>query len=241
MRRHILTVSNLSKSFGGVRAVSDVSLSLEEGELRCLIGPNGAGKSTLFRLIMGLEKADSGLVSLRDREISQLQPFQRVRLGLSMKYQTTRVFRTLTVAQNVVIAVSPGTKRQELIWWSLNMFGLDALLGAKAGTLSYAQQHWLEVCMALGTNPCMVLMDEPTAGMTPDETAITARFARAVCARGVSILVIEHDMSFVREIDSGITVLHQGSVFREGSVRQIERDPEVQRIYLGEENVGSSV
>jgi ABC-type uncharacterized transport system ATPase subunit len=121
------------------------------------------------------------------------------------------------------------------------MLGLDTLLDAKASTLSYAQQHWLEVCMAIGTNPRVVLMDEPTAGMTPDETAATAHFAQAVCARGIAILVIEHDMSFVREINSGITVLHQGNVFREGSVRQIEHDPDVQRIYLGEENVGSSI
>jgi branched-chain amino acid transport system ATP-binding protein len=108
--RQILTVSNLSKSFGGVHAVADVSLCLDEGELRCLIGPNGAGKSTLFRLIMGLERADSGFVKLGDRDITRLQPFQRVRRGLSTKYQTTRVFGRLTVAQNVLMRFQSAPK-----------------------------------------------------------------------------------------------------------------------------------
>ena len=234
----MLSVRNLSKSFGGIRAITDISFSLRKGELRCLIGPNGAGKSTLFRLIMGLDRPDLGSIALDGRDITHLQPFQRVRRGLNMKYQTTRVFGDLTVKQNIVVACTGGTNGTELVCWGLSTLGLDALSGARASTLSYGQQHWLELCMAFGSGPRVILMDEPTAGMTPEETGVTARFIRAVCARGVAALVIEHDMSFVREIDSGITVLHQGSIFREGSLKQIEHDPNVQRIYLGEDDGG---
>jgi ABC-type uncharacterized transport system ATPase subunit len=232
----MLVVTDLSKSFGGIRAVSEVNFSLDEGELRCLIGPNGAGKSTLFRLIMGLERQEAGAITLDGRDITPLQPFQRVRLGLSMKYQTTRVFGDFTVRQNLMVACAGSAAGGELAHWALAALGLDAFLSARASILSYGQQHWLELCMALGTGPRVILMDEPTAGMTPEETGTTARFIRTVCARGIAALVIEHDMSFVRQIDSGITVLHQGSVFREGQLRQIEHDPDVQRIYLGEEN-----
>jgi branched-chain amino acid transport system ATP-binding protein len=156
-----------------------------------------------------------------------------------MKYQTTRVFGNLTVEQNLMVACAGNAVGEDLAQWALAALGLDAFLSARASILSYGQQHWLELCMALGTGPRLILMDEPTAGMTPEETVTTARFIRAVCTRGVAALVIEHDMSFVRQINSEITVLHQGTVFREGQLRQIERDPGVQRIYLGEENDGA--
>jgi ABC-type uncharacterized transport system ATPase subunit len=236
----MLTVRNLSKSFGGIHAVAHVDLSLAQGELRCLIGPNGAGKSTLFRLIMGLIRPDTGSVIVDGKEITRLQPFQRVGLGLSMKYQTTRVFGDLTVDQNVKVACASRANGEELVRWGLANLGLHTLSTAVANSLSYGQQHWLELCMVLGSAPRVILMDEPTAGMTPEETSRTVRFVRSLGERDIAVIIIEHDMSFVREIDSEITVLHQGSVFREGRLQQIERDPEVQRIYLGEGNGGVS-
>jgi branched-chain amino acid transport system ATP-binding protein len=232
----MLIVRALSKSFGGIRAVANVDLSLAQGELRCLIGPNGAGKSTLFRLIMGLTRPDAGSVIVDGKDITWLQPFRRVAIGLSMKYQTTRVFGDLTVDQNVKIACASGVKGEELVRWGLASLGLDEFSTARASTLSYGQQHWLELCMVMGSAPRVILMDEPTAGMTPEETGLTVRFVHSLGARDIAVIIIEHDMAFVREIDSGITVLHQGAVFREGRLRQIEHDPEVQRIYLGEGN-----
>lgn len=230
----LLELQGVARSFGGIIAADNVDFALEEGELHCLIGPNGAGKSTLFNLIMGLTKPQAGSIKLNGQEITRKQPYARVRFGLAMKYQTTRVFAGLTVAQNVTIATSGRSGDRALLDWSLRRFGLDGKRAMPASRLSYGEQHWLEMCMILGNRPKVVLMDEPTAGMTPEETRETATFLEELNERGVALIVIEHDMGFVRMVARRVTVLHQGRIFRQGSLVEIERDREVQRIYLGE-------
>lgn len=235
MNAAVLEVRNLTRSFGGIVASDHVDFSLNRHELHCLIGPNGAGKSTLFKLIMGLLKPQSGTILFEDEDITHRQPHERARLGLSMKYQTTRIFPGLSVAQNINVAQSRrGNADAGLMYWAVERFGLHHHLSCPADTLSYGEQHWLEMCMVLGNQPQLVLMDEPTAGMTPDETENTARFLEELNAKGVAIIVIEHDMAFVRSIARKVTVLHQGRTFRQGTVAEIEHDLDVQRIYLGE-------
>lgn len=230
----LLALKGVYRSFGGITAADGIDLTLEAGERRCLIGPNGAGKSTVFKLIMGLLRPDSGSISFAGQEITHEQPFRRVQRGLSMKYQTTRIFPSLTLAQNMFIARSRAGDATALASWAIDKLGLGALRERRAGELSYGQQHWLEMCMALGNGPRVVLMDEPTAGMTPEESRSTATFIRELEGRGIAAIVIEHDMGFVRDLDAPTTVLHQGRVFRQGRMAEIEVDPEVQRIYLGE-------
>jgi len=230
----LLVLEGVRRRFGGIVAADGIDLTLAAGERRCLIGPNGAGKSTVFKLIMGLLRPDAGSIRFDDHEITREEPFRRVQRGLSMKYQTTRIFPSLTVSQNMSIALSRGKEASDLAAWGLDRFGLASLGTRRAGELSYGQQHWLEMCMALGNRPRVVLMDEPTAGMTPEESRRTAAFVRELAGRGIAAIVIEHDMGFVRDLEAPTTVLHQGRVFREGSMAEIEADPEVQRIYLGE-------
>lgn len=230
----LLVLEGVRHRFGGIVAADGIDLTLRGGERRCLIGPNGAGKTTVFKLIMGLIRPDSGSIRLDDREITREEPFRRVKLGLSMKYQTTRIFPSLTVAQNMSIAQSRAGDSADLVLWALDRLGLSGEAKRSAGELSYGQQHWLEMCMVLGNRPRIVLMDEPTAGMTPEESRRTGAFVRELANRDIATIVIEHDMSFVRDLDAPTTVLHQGRVFREGSMSEIEADPDVQRIYLGE-------
>jgi branched-chain amino acid transport system ATP-binding protein len=233
----ILEARDVTKSFGGIRAVDHLNLSLETGELRCLIGPNGAGKSTLFGLLSGLLRPDAGHILFKGEDITKLKPFQRVRKGLCQKFQTTRIYRTLTVAQNLLIASrtpqSIGGKNGRLSW-ALSTLGINAQDNNPAGELPHSNQQWLEICLALATEPDLLLLDEPTAGMTPEETELTAQFIVKLNERGLTVLVVEHDMAFVRYIAQRITVLHYGCIFTEGSLPEIESNREVRRIYLGE-------
>jgi branched-chain amino acid transport system ATP-binding protein len=233
----LLRADDLTKSFGGIRAVDHLDLTLTQGELRCLIGPNGAGKSTLFGLLSGLHRPDAGHIVFKDEDITKLQPFQRVRKGLCQKFQTTRIYRKLTVGQNLLIAGgarrSNKTKNGRLRW-ALNALGLDSESQVPSGQLVHSHQQWLEICLALATEPDLLLLDEPTAGMTPDETEVTAQFVINLNRQGLTVLVVEHDMAFVRYIAQRVTVLHYGRIFTEGSLEEIESNHEVRRIYLGE-------
>src|SRR5215472_13075055 len=233
----VLRAEDLTKSFGGIRAVDHLNLTLTHGELRCLIGPNGAGKSTLFSLLSGLHRPDAGHIVFKGEDITNLQPFQRVRKGLCQKFQTTRIYRTLMVAQNMLIA--GGTRRSSRtkngrLNWALNSLGLDPESEVPSGELSHSHQQWLEICLALATEPDLLLLDEPTAGMTPEETELTAQFVVNLNRQGLTVLVVEHDMAFVRYIAQRVTVLHYGRIFTEGSLDEIESNREVRRIYLGE-------
>ena len=230
----LLVLKNLTRFFGGISAANDINFSLEAGELHCLIGPNGAGKSTVFKLVMGLLRPQSGQIVFDGHSITRMQPYRRAALGLSMKYQATRIFPNLSVEQNIRIARSSRRRNGDDMAWALDRLGLSQHRRAAASTLSYGQQHWLEMCMVLGNCPRLVLMDEPTAGMTPEETHVTADFLKELNGRGMGIVVIEHDMNFVREIARQVTVLHQGRIFRQGTLGDIEQDSQVQRIYLGE-------
>lgn len=233
----ILEVNNIFKSFGGVNAISGLNFSMKCGELRSLIGPNGAGKSTFFNLLSGLHSVDSGEIVFNGQTITKLSPYKRVRQGVCLKFQTTRTYQNLTVAENLQIPhldAGRGAGRNGILQWALETFDLLRYLDAKVKNISHGHQQWLEICLALATEPELLLLDEPTTGMTPEETSRTAEFVKALNTANMSILVVEHDMSFVRQIDSNITVLHHGRFFAEGSLKEIESNQDVRRIYLGD-------
>lgn len=235
--RFILEASDLSKAFGGVQAVNHLSFNMKRGELRTLIGPNGAGKSTFFNLLSGLHRADSGVIRFNDSDITRLPPFLRIRSGLSLKFQTNRTYKNLTVAENLQIPRTNtglnGTYAQHLTW-ALRFFELDDCLDHVVAALDHGHRQWLEICLSLATDPNLLLLDEPTTGMTPEETAKTAEFVKELNKSGFSILIVEHDMTFVRQLECPVTVLHRGSIFAEGSLAEIESNTEVRRIYLGD-------
>ena len=234
----LLKVQDLTKSFGGVRAVNHVNLVVDDGELRCLIGPNGAGKSTLFSLLSGLQKPDEGHIYFKGQEITSIPPFRRVRRGICQKFQTTRVYRGLSLRENLFIAKQVSNEssgKNGRLSWALETLGLESENESRAGELPHSHQQWLEICMALATEPDLLLLDEPTAGMTPEEAALTADFVINLNAQGMTVIVVEHDMAFVRQIAQFVTVLHYGSIFAEGTLSQIESNSDVRRIYLGEQ------
>jgi branched-chain amino acid transport system ATP-binding protein len=233
----ILATKRLVKRFGGVTAADDVSVSVERGELRCLIGPNGAGKSTLFALLCGIYRPDSGLVQLNGRDVTSLQAFQRVRRGLGLTFQTNRTYHALSVRQNLETALgAPRSDRPEgaesRYQYAIERFGLRDL-DRPARELPHHQLQWLEIAMALASGPDVLLLDEPTAGMSPDETLQTARVLKHLNGEGLTIVVVEHDIAFVRELAQVVTVLHQGRIFAEGTVAEITEHQDVRRIYLG--------
>jgi branched-chain amino acid transport system ATP-binding protein len=232
----ILQVEKLTKSFGGIKALDGVDLSVAKGELRCLIGQNGAGKSTLFSLLAGLQPPDGGRLIFNAQDITKLQPYQRVRNGIGLKFQTTRIYRGLTVEQNLAIARGASeSKGHALLIYASEFFEFDRCRSLRGGELPHGRQQWLEICMALATEPELLLLDEPTSGMSPEETNQTAEFVNRLSARRVTVIVVEHDMNFVRQIARTITVLHYGRVFAEGRLADIESNPDVKRIYLGEQ------
>lgn len=234
----LLRVEDLTKAFGGVRAADHLSFEFGHNELRCLIGPNGAGKSTFFGLLSGIHQPDEGKILFNDEDITRLPPFRRVKKGLCQKFQTTRIYRGMTVGQNLLIATGGSHARaqgNERLAWALDTLRLDAQQDTPAGLLPYSLQQWLEICLALATGPKLLLVDEPAAGMTPEEAALTAGFLQELNGTGLAVMVVEHDMSFVRKIGGRVTVLHYGRIFSEGTIDDIEADAEVRRIYLGEQ------
>lgn len=234
----LLRAEDLTKSFGGIRAVDHLSLTVARGELRCLIGPNGAGKSTLFSLLSGLHRPDAGRIVFKGEDITRLPPFRRVRKGVCEKFQTTRIYRGLTVGQNLLIARGLRGRAggaNGRLGWALETLGLAEQNDVSASELSHSHQQWLETCLALATEPDLLLLDEPTAGMTPEDTALTAEFVLNLNRQGVTVLVVEHDMAFIRHIAHHVTVLHYGRIFAEGSLSEIESNQDVRRIYLGEQ------
>jgi len=232
----ILQTRGLGKTFGGLNAVSDVDLSVATGEIHCLIGPNGAGKSTLFKLIVGTYPPTHGNIVFRARDVTGQLPFQRVKEGMSIKMQTPSVFRELPVRQNLHVALQHHVGRHELDREEqrlLELLELSADAGKPAGELSHGQQQWLEIGMALALKPALLLLDEPTAGMSPEETFRTGELIKQLNGTGMTVLVVEHDMTFVRQIAQRVTVLHFGKVFARGSIEEILADKRVEEIYLG--------
>lgn len=232
----VLHIEELSRSFGGLKAVSDVTLDIEEHEVHCLIGPNGAGKSTLFKLIMGTYEPSGGRVMFLDRDITAAKPFERIKRGMSIKMQVPSIFKNLTVVQNLKVSL------QSFIHQNVVDDELDRLLtfldltehaGKSAGALAHGHQQWLEIGMALAVQPKLLLLDEPTAGMSPEETFNTGELIQRLNHDGMTVLVVEHDMAFIRQIAQRVTVLHFGQIFKQGSMDEVAADPGVAEIYLG--------
>jgi branched-chain amino acid transport system ATP-binding protein len=238
MTEPILRTERLAKRFDGVVAANDVSISVQRGELRCIIGPNGAGKSTLFALLCGIYRPDAGGIFLKGENVTRLPAFQRVRRGLGLTFQTNRAFHRLSVRQNLsaVLQIARDDRpadAEERYRFALERFGLDSESEMSAGELPHHRLQWLEIAMVLAAGPDIVLLDEPTAGMSTDETLQTGAVLKRLNAHGLTIVVVEHDVAFVRDVAQRVTVVHQGRVFAEGTVDEITEHADVRRIYLG--------
>jgi ABC-type branched-subunit amino acid transport system ATPase component len=244
----VLRTEGLSKAYGGLRAVDGVNLQVEEGERRVIIGPNGAGKTTLFHLLSGEVRPTQGRIWWHGREITHLPAHRRTALGIGRTYQVTNVFPRLTVLENVLLALwglrreqydpfRPALSHRET--WAqaqelLETFGLWEKRDWPAASLSYGEQRELEIVLALTGNPRLLLLDEPTAGLSPAETQRVVKLLQALDP-AITVLLIEHDMDVAFAIAQRITVMHLGRILAEGTVEEIRRNPEVQAIYLGEE------
>jgi branched-chain amino acid transport system ATP-binding protein len=232
----LLETAGLAKSFGGVRAVDEVDLAVEGGTIHCLIGPNGAGKSTLFKLIVGACAPTAGTLRFRGDDITSLRTYERVRRGMSMKMQVPSVFKELPAWHNLAIALQDHVAPDRLPAETarlLEFLGIAEQAETAAGALSHGQQQWLEIGMALALRPQLLLLDEPTAGMSPEETFQTGEMIRRLNGEGMTVLVVEHDMAFIRQIADRVTVLHFGAVLVEGTMDEVAADRRVAEVYLG--------
>jgi ABC-type uncharacterized transport system ATPase subunit len=232
----ILETRGLNKHFGGLHVTADVNLILEQGELHCLIGPNGAGKSTLFRLILGEHVPSSGAIFYAGHDITALKSFQRIRRGMSVKFQVPGIFKSLSVRQNLEISLQhhlEGGSLEAEADRLIDFLHLRDVREQLAGNLSHGQKQWLEIGMAISLKPKLLLLDEPTAGMSPTETFATGEIVQTLNADGVTILAVEHDMTFVRQVARRVTVLHLGRIFAQGTIEEIVADERVAAIYLG--------
>ncbi|MBV9590240.1 MAG: ATP-binding cassette domain-containing protein [Hyphomicrobiales bacterium] len=224
-------------NFGGVRAVRNVNFTLAEGELRCLIGPNGAGKSTFFKMLTGQLAPSQGQVLFRGHDISRAYAHQIARLGIGIKTQVPSVFDGLNVRENIWLAASRIGHRDEarrLVDEMLERIGLTKAASRMVGQLAHGQRQWVELGLVLATDPKLILLDEPAAGMTHDEVFKTAELVREI-NRTKALIVVEHDMQFIRMIATQVTVFNQGSVLLEDNVENIMRNPRVRDIYLGKQ------
>jgi branched-chain amino acid transport system ATP-binding protein len=236
MTAPVLRVAGLHKRFGGVLAVDDVSLDLAEGELHALIGPNGAGKTTLIHLLSGALKPSAGTIMLDGRDITGLAMHRRVRLGVARSYQITSVFPNFTVLENLTLAVqgAGGRNDREHARAGLDAVGLANRADQLAGALAHGERRQLELGLALATDARILLLDEPMAGMGPDEGARILGLIEALKGRR-TILLVEHDMDAVFRLADRISTLVYGRVIASGAPDDIRRHPEVRRAYLGEE------
>ncbi len=242
----ILETQKLSKHFGGLIAVDQVDYSVEKGELRSIIGPNGAGKTTFFNMIAGDLPATEGEVIFNGENVTGLATFERSHKGIGRTYQITNIFPKLSVLENVRIAAQSRkttfnlwtgvSSHRELIDKADDIIERIQLADKRndlGGTLAHGEQRYLEIGIALATDPQLLLLDEPTAGMSPEESQQTAAFIQSL-ADPLTIILVEHDMEIVLGISDKITVLHNGKFLAEGSVEEIRENEEVQRVYLRE-------
>ena len=242
----LYNVEALSKNFGGLRAIRDVSLEIEEGERRAIIGPNGAGKTTLFHLISGFLFPSSGHVYLFGRDVTNLQAHQRAALGMARTFQVTNLFQKLTLFENILLGVQAVKGARFCFYRTVSSFremileaervlkewNLWEKRGVLLKNLSYGEQRQVEVIMALTTKPRLLLLDEPTAGLSPAETASVTSIIKGL-PREITTILIEHDMDVAFEIAEKVTVLHFGSVLADGPLEQIKGNPKVTEVYLG--------
>ena len=244
-KEFILTVEGVTKTFDGFRAISDLNFYMDVGELRVIIGPNGAGKTSFLDLITGRTKPDIGKIEFgKDTDLTRLNEYQINRLGIGRKFQTPSVYVDHTVRENVLLSLQGSRsvwsalfsrvtpEQDDRIQEVLETIGLADKASSKAGLLAHGQKQWLEIGMLLAQNPKLLLVDEPAAGMTDEETAKTGELLIRLAGKH-SIVVIEHDMVFVRQIARKVTVLHQGHVLCEGSVDEVQNDERVIEVYLG--------
>ncbi len=237
----LLRTSGLTMRFGGVAAVDGADFSLEEGELRCLIGPNGAGKSTFFKCLIGQLTPTSGSVEFAGQDITGAEPHEIARRGMAIKTQVPSLFDGLSAHENLRLAVRRHNDRAttaERVEAILDLVGLADQARSPAGQLPHGRRQWLELGIVLASEPALMLLDEPTAGMTHGEVARTAELIREI-GRNRSIIVVEHDMQFIRMIARKVSVFHQGRILVEDTMEEIARNPQVRDIYLGRRGNGT--
>ena len=250
-KEFILSLEGVNKTFDGFKAISNLNLYMDAGELRTIIGPNGAGKSTMLDLITGRTRPDKGKIEFEnDTDLTKLNEYQINRLGIGRKFQTPSVYTDHTVFENILLSL-PGRRsvwealfsritpaQRKRIQGILEIIGLEEKADGLAGSLAHGQKQWLEIGMLIAQDPKLLLVDEPAAGMTDEETAKTGELLMSLAGRH-SIIVIEHDMTFVRQIARKVTVLHQGSVLCEGTVDEVQNDERVLEVYLGRKKKGA--
>lgn len=240
----LLDMRDVSVTFDGFKAINGLNLSLRQNEMRAIVGPNGAGKTTMMDIITGKTRPDTGRVTFRNHDLTRLDEPTIARLGIGRKFQKPTVFEALSVRENLLLSLSgirspfavlaarlTGAER-ERIEALLELTRLSAHAHRQAGSMSHGQKQWLEIGMLLGQEPELLLVDEPVAGMTDAETMATADLLRAINQRH-SVVVVEHDMDFVRALGVSVTVLHEGSVLAEGALDDVSADPRVVEVYLG--------
>jgi urea transport system ATP-binding protein len=243
----LLELRGVSVSFDGFLALNDLNLSLQPGELRAVIGPNGAGKTTFLDVITGKVRPTQGDVLFRGRSLLGIAEHRIARLGIGRKFQAPRVYENLTPRRNLELAVKGGhgpftllfgrldLRQRDRVQQLLALVGLEAHASQRAGSLSHGQKQWLEIAMLLAQDPDLLLVDEPVAGLSEEETERTGALLRSL-AGDHTVLVIEHDMDFIRELGCPVTVLHEGHVLCEGPMDVVQNDPRVIEVYLGVED-----
>jgi urea transport system ATP-binding protein len=240
----VLACEDLTVSFDGFKAIDNLNLYIEKGELRVIIGPNGAGKTTLLDLICGKTRATSGSIKFKDAELTKLPEYEIVRAGVGRKFQTPSIYENLSVFKNLEVSFPRGRGvfgalgfrctpdvRERVEQVALEI-GLQDELETEAGLLSHGQKQWLEIGMLLMQEPELLMLDEPIAGMSVRERELTADLLQRISANR-SVIVIEHDMDFVEKIAHKVTVMHQGKILAEGNMEKVQNDPRVIDVYLG--------
>jgi urea transport system ATP-binding protein len=246
MIRNILEIENVTVSFDGFKALNDLNFTLRDGELRVIIGPNGAGKTTFLDTITGKVKPTQGEVRFKGKNLSKCSEHQIVQMGVGRKFQTPRVYQNLTVRENLDLAGNPQKDLWATLWGKttnqvqrdvvllLDTIGLTPKADLPAALLSHGEKQRLEIGMLVAQSPDLLLVDEPVAGLTDEETEEVGALLLKL-AESHSVIVIEHDMEFVRQIAQQVTVLHEGTVLCEGNMDEVQNDPRVIAVYLGTE------
>lgn len=247
-RHDHLSLIDITVDFNGFRAVDGLTLSVEKGELRCIIGPNGAGKTTVLDMICGKTKPTSGRITFEGKTLNDLEEHEIALAGVGRKFQVPSVFHELTVRDNLEVSYSKSlgvfsnaflfsrSADRENLEVLAEFVGLEDFLDTPAGHLSHGHTQWLEISLLIAQDPELILMDEPTAGMTVQETDQTIELFNRLKGKH-TLIVVEHDMGFIKEIGDVISVMHQGKLLAEGSVNEIEQHPEVRAVYLGSSGI----